>query len=91
MWGRDGSQCCRAHSPYDVSQNGVHEAVQYGDTARLILHGSEQWQLLEDGSGIMVLQCLGQVCREMLGLDVKMGAGGGAGQHSSGSGLKVHH
>lgn len=75
MWGRDGSQCCQAHSPDDVSQNGVHEAVQYGDAARLILHGSEQWQLLEDGNGIVVLQCLCQVCREMQGLDVKRRGG----------------
>lgn len=65
MWGRDGSQCCQAHSPDDVSQNSAHEVVQYGDAARLILHGSEQRQLLEDGSGIVVLQRLGQVCRKM--------------------------
>lgn len=71
MWGRDGSQHCQAHSPDDVFQNGVHNVVQYGDSARLISHASEQWQLLEDGSGIVVLQCLGQVCRKMQGLNVK--------------------
>lgn len=67
--GRCGKKWLRVtlvHSPDDVVQEGVHQAAQQREAPGwLVPHSTEQWQLLEDGGGTMVLELLGQLWRQI--------------------------
>lgn len=71
------------HSPDDMVQDGVHQVAEYGDAPGWLLpYGAEQWQLLEDVDGVVILQLLCQPWRQIL--EIRVQQEGQDGRHGSG-------
>jgi len=64
------------HLPENMLQDGFHQVAENAP-GRLLLHGSEQWQLLQGVGNIVILQFLSQHWRQIPGIRVQREGQGG--------------